>query len=122
MKLLIDPAVNAHRHHLLHVAGSRSKREAIECVNGALLLVGRGLGIFILLLSEKLRDGARKARNDQKSQHARRFGSHGHSGWKRPLDYEPLRQKKLLSGMVRRSAELIGGQSFVGANRAVPSR
>ena len=37
MKLLIDPAVDAHGRNLLDITGARAEGETVECLYGAFL-------------------------------------------------------------------------------------
>ena len=109
MQLQIDPAVDAHRHDLLHVAGPRTEGEAIERVHGALLFVRAlfvraRIGGLVLLLGEQLRDCAGEAQAQQEQRWLPQFGSHEDSPAERSPDYEPFRGKKLLLEMVREAA------------------
>src|SRR5208283_4310146 len=66
----VDPLVDTHGGHLLHVARAGSEGEAVECVQGApLLALADGCGtlivIFIFLLREQRRDDARQAQSDR---------------------------------------------------------
>ena len=52
VKLQIDPAVHTHSHDLLQVAGPWSKRESVQGVDGALLLLRTRRKSFVFFLRE----------------------------------------------------------------------
>ena len=61
MELLVNPCVNAHRQHLLHVAGPGTEGQSIERMYGALLFCRSGLGRGVFLLRKQLRNGQSEA-------------------------------------------------------------
>ena len=90
MQLQIDPAVDAHRHNLLNIAGPWTEGKAIERVHRAPLFVRAGVGGLIFLLREQLRNRAGEAQAQQKQRKLTEAGSHEDSRDGAGLpDYEP---------------------------------
>ena len=77
MQLQVNPLLDAHRHHSLHIAGARTESQAIERVQGAPLIVVVGAGgSLVLLLSQHLRDRARQAETKKTSGKLRAAQTH----------------------------------------------
>jgi hypothetical protein len=82
MKLQVNPHVEAHGSDLISITGTRAEGEAIECMDGALVLVLRGGGRLVLCDKDSGNQNGDEERCGGKQVSLHRGGSRDGSGWK----------------------------------------